>query len=107
MKEKNPHLKTLLSVGGWTWFTEFSDVALTANSRAKFARSAAKLMHDNHFDGIDVDWEFPVEGGSEQMTHRQRPDDRVNLTLLMQAIRSEIGNDKLLTMAVTPNPHYY
>ena len=107
MKEKNPHLKTLLSIGGWTWSAEFSDVGLTANSRAKFAHSAAKLMQDNHFDGIDVDWEFPVEGGSEQMKHRQRPEDRVNLTLLMQAIRSEIGNDKLLTMAVTPNPHYY
>ena len=109
MKDKNPHLKTLLSIGGWTWSTGFSDMALTPASRAKFARSAAKLMHDHHFDGIDIDWEFPVQGGIEAMQAHQRPDDKINLTLLMQALRDELkryGN-KLLTMAVTPNPHYY
>ena len=84
-------------------------MALTPVSRAKFARSAAKLMHDHHFDGIDIDWEFPVQGGSEAMQAHQRPDDKINITLLMQALRDELrryGN-KLLTMAVTPNPHYY
>ena len=55
IQDKNPHLKTLLSVGGWTWSTRFSDAALTSQSRIKFARSVANLMHDHDFDAIDTD----------------------------------------------------
>ena len=105
MKKKNPHLKTLLSVGGWTWSSRFSDIALTPASRAKFARTAAQLMRDHGFDGIDIDWEFPVQGGAGNMVHRA--EDVQNYPLLMQAIRNEIGRSKLLTMAVTPNPYYH
>jgi GH18 family chitinase len=107
MKSKNPHLKTLISVGGWTWSTGFSEAASTASGRATFARSAAKFMHDHNFDGIDIDWEFPVQGGNSEMKAHQKPEDKTNLTLLMQALRDEIGRDKLLTMAVTPNPHHH
>ena len=105
IKKKNPHLKTLLSVGGWTWSVHFSDLARTSAGRARFARTAAQLMRDNGFDGIDIDWEFPVKGGSGDMIHRA--EDADNYPLLMQAIRNEIGWGKLLTMAVTPNPHYH
>jgi chitinase len=55
LKARHPHLKTLISVGGWSWSSRFSDVALTADSRAKFARSAVAFITRYGFDGIDID----------------------------------------------------
>jgi len=40
LKAAHPSLKTLISVGGWTWSTYFSNVALTPQSRHAFAVSA-------------------------------------------------------------------
>lgn len=31
----------------------------TADSRTKFATAVAKLVADNGFAGVDIDWEFP------------------------------------------------
>lgn len=62
-KQKNPHVKTLISIGGWTNNeTEkeyFPKAASTAESRQRFADSATQLMMDGGFDGIDLDWEYP------------------------------------------------
>lgn len=56
LKEKYPHIKTLISIGGWTWSSQFSDVALTDESRKKFAQSCIEFIEKYSFDGIDLDW---------------------------------------------------
>lgn len=66
LKKKNPELKTLISVGGWTWSGRFSDAALTDDSRTAFAESCAAFIRKHGFDGIDIDWEYPVSGGARQ-----------------------------------------
>ncbi|RQP24760.1 glycoside hydrolase family 18 protein [Piscinibacter terrae] len=111
LKKKSPGLKTLISVGGWEWSGQFSDVALTAESRAKFAASGVAFIRKHGFDGVDVDWEFPVAGGMESNVHR--PEDKQNFTLLMQALREALDQagreDKrhyLLTAAVGNNDSY-
>src|SRR5262249_54207935 len=63
LKKKHPHLRTLIAVGGWTLSGPFSDVALTAKSRTTFARSCVAFLVKYGFDGIDIDWEYPVGGG--------------------------------------------
>ena len=91
LKERYPHLELLMAVGGWTGSAKFSDVALTAESRAAFATSAVDLVirrWPGLFEGIDIDWEYPVRGGLP--TNVTRPEDRVNFTLLLQALRSEL-----------------
>lgn len=85
LKEKHPHLVTLISVGGWTLSGRFSDVALTAQSRAKFAQSAVDFMVTHGFDGVDLDWEYPGGGGLE--SNVSRPEDKRNYTLLLQELR--------------------
>jgi chitinase len=110
MKERNPNLKTLISVGGWTWSTYFSDVALTEASREIFVQSCVEFMLDYQFDGIDIDWEYPVEGGLE--TNIYRPEDGVNHALLMAKFRSELdrigGPGKyLLTIAAPAGSKQY
>ena len=63
LKSKNPNLKVLLSVGGWTHGTGgFSLAAKTDASRRIFAKNTLNFIKANNFDGIDIDWEYP--GGS-------------------------------------------
>ncbi|MEE2681021.1 MAG: glycosyl hydrolase family 18 protein [Planctomycetota bacterium] len=88
LREQYPHIKTLISVGGWTWSGRFSDVALTEESRARFAQSCVEFIRQYNFDGVDLDWEYPVEGGLSSNT--RRPEDGVNYTLLLQELRSQL-----------------
>lgn len=88
LKKAYPTLKTLITVGGWERSKYFSDVAATAQSRARFAKSCVVYMKDNNFDGIDIDWRYPVSGGPT--TNVSRPEDRENFTLLLAAVRDEL-----------------
>jgi GH18 family chitinase len=104
LKTRHPHLKVLISVGGWTLSSPFSDVALTAASREKFARSAVDFITRYGFDGVDLDWEYPVGGGDGGNINR--PADKQNYTLLLAELRRQLdlrgaqdGKRYLLTVA--------
>jgi chitinase len=104
LRAEHPHIKTLISVGGWTWSGRFSDVALTEQSRALFAESCVQFIRDYNFDGVDLDWEYPVEGGLG--SNIRRPEDGVNYTLLLREVRRQLdiaeiedGSEYLLTIA--------
>lgn len=112
LKKKHPQLKTLIAVGGWTLSGPFSDVALTDAARGKFARSCVRFMTKYGFDGIDVDWEYPVSGGLAG--NKTRPADKSNYTLLLAELRKELdahgkldGKSYLLTIAAPAGPGTY
>ena len=88
LKQRRPELKTLISVGGWTWSGKFSDAALTDASRTAFANSAVAFVKQHGFDGVDIDWEFPAGGG--MAGNVERPQDRANFTLLMAKLREKL-----------------
>lgn len=111
LREQNPKLRTLISVGGWTWSAKFSDAALTADARAKFASSCVDFMVQHGFDGLDIDWEYPVGGGLEGNTYRNV--DKQNYTLLLRALRAKLVEKQralgrsepyLLTIAAPAGP---
>ena len=118
LKAKNPGLRVLISLGGWTWSKEFSDVALTDASRKKFVQSCVDLYIKGNlplvdgaggpgaaagvFDGIDIDWEYPAsEGNAGNIV---RPEDGRNFTLLLREFRRQLGRGRLLTAALPADP---
>ena len=69
------------------------------------------FIREHGFDGIDVDWEFPVAGGMP--ANMRRPEDKQNFTLLLRALREQLDaaaqadhRKYLLTAAVGNNETY-
>lgn len=87
LKSKNPNLKVLVSVGGWSWSKGFSDAALTEKSRLKFAKSCAVFVDKYKLDGIDLDWEYPNQIGAGNTYRRE---DVHNFTLMLKAVREQL-----------------
>src|SRR4249919_179862 len=101
LKQKHPHLKFILSVGGWTDSGPFYEMAATPPPRPPFPQSCADFLKAfPQFDCIDLDWEHPVVGGIQP----GQPRDAHNYVLLLAAVRKAIGSDKLLTIAVSASP---
>ncbi len=87
LKQNYKQLKTLISVGGWDYSTYFSEIASSAARREAFAQSCLDFILEHGFDGVDLDWEYPVSGGAAGNINR--PQDKQNFTLLLQAIRQK------------------
>jgi chitinase len=103
LKKDNPALQVLISVGGWLGSGNFSDMALTAETRRVFIDSVIDFLDRNHLDGLDVDWEYPGLAGAGNVF---RPEDKQNYTLLLQELREsftahekKIHRQLLLTIA--------
>ncbi len=111
LKSQRPNLKTLISVGGWTWSDKFSDTAMTDARRTAFADSVVTFITQYGFDGVDIDWEYPVSGGLP--TNITRPEDKTNFTLLMAKLREKLdakgaldGRQYLLSFAGASGTFY-
>lgn len=102
LKLKNPDLKILISIGGWSWSGNFSSAALSDTSRKGFAVSAVSIIRKYALDGVDIDWEYPDQSGDG---NTYRSGDKKNYTLMFKALRDELDKagpwhqDRLLLTA--------
>ena len=94
MRSSNPDLTVLISVGGWLWSTNFSDMALTQESRSQFEDSVMEFLRRYDLDGLDVDWEYPGLPGAG---HPFRPEDKQNFTSLLKELRVRFDADSRKT----------
>ncbi|KAL5018496.1 hypothetical protein ScPMuIL_004218 [Solemya velum] len=63
LKQVNPSLKVMLAVGGWNQGSHpFLQVVNSTRSLDRFVTSTVEFLRhpDNNFDGLDLDWEYPV-----------------------------------------------
>lgn len=100
---KHPHIRGVLAVGGWG-AEGFSDACATADGRARLADSILRLMDDNGFRGVDIDWEYP---GTSAGGIKSRAEDVENWYALLTLLRAgldkrtaETGQKYTLSVAV-------
>ncbi|SHF73462.1 glycoside hydrolase family 18 protein [Dysgonomonas macrotermitis] len=103
LKSTYPHLKVMLSVGGWT-SGRFSEMAASVINRRSFVNDCKRVIDEFGLDGVDLDWEYPT---SSVAGISSSSDDTDNFTLLMKEIRGVIGEDRLLTLASACTAQYY
>ncbi|XP_055346364.1 uncharacterized protein LOC129593893 [Paramacrobiotus metropolitanus] len=91
LRNQNPRLKILISVGGWNAGSSgFSEMVSTRLKRKTFIESALRFLRKHNFDGLDINWEFPgVRGG--------RDADRNNFDLLVQELRDAVDAEPALS----------
>ncbi|RAL14759.1 chitinase [Aspergillus homomorphus CBS 101889] len=92
LKRKQSKLEVWIAIGGWdmndpghTQYT-FSDLAASGTAQDAFFNSLLSFMQSNDFDGVDLDWEYPV---SED--HGGRAGDFVNFVTLLQRLRKRLN----------------
>lgn len=106
LKQQNPDIKILPSIGGWTLSDPFFDIANDPARRATFVASAIEFIKQyDFFDGIDIDWEYP--GGNGANLNKGSAADAQGFADLMTELRTaldtlqvETGRTYQLTAAI-------
>jgi chitinase len=105
VQQKNPSVKTLLSIGGGSSNpSTFASMASQNSTRKSFIDSSIKLARSNNFLGLDLDWEYP--NTTTAMT---------NLGYLLNEWRAAVANESttsgkaalLLSAAFFYTSNYY
>ncbi|XP_013176359.1 PREDICTED: probable chitinase 2 isoform X2 [Papilio xuthus] len=100
LKEKNPNLKVLLSIGGWNEGSlKFSNLAGSPTARKTFIKSILEFLTTYGFDGIDMHWKFPTQRDG-------KPEDKDNCVTLMKEIK-EAFTPARYTLAMSVGAQYY
>lgn len=89
LKQRDPQVQVLASVGGWGGSDPFFHLAATSEGRAAFVNSAmAWLRAHPGFDGLDIDWEHPGNNGASNGVQLGSPADGERFVQLLQDLRA-------------------
>lgn len=95
LREQNPKLKIMISIGGWG-SGNFSEMAADENLRKAYCADVKRVVDKYRLDGIDLDWEYPTSSAAGISSS---PEDTENYVLLFRDMRAALGDDVLLTVA--------
>ncbi|KAK3292952.1 glycoside hydrolase superfamily [Chaetomium fimeti] len=110
LKSKDPDLKVWIAVGGWAmndpgpYRTTFSDLAKSTAAQDAFFESLITFMRRHNFDGVDLDWEYPVADDRGGI-----PEDYDNFITLVRRLRERLnrtGRDYGITLTL-PASYWY
>lgn len=89
LKNRNPNLKIIVSIGGWGWSGGFSDAVSTDSSRKILTKSAIDYLNKYDLDGLDFDWEYPSLPG---IGNPHKPEDKDNFVLMLKSMREALDS---------------
>lgn len=79
VRSKWPHLRMLISIGGW-YDSNFFSPATSDKYRASFIKSVVKFVAAFDWDGVDFDWEYPgFEHQGEPLPNMPKKGDPENV----------------------------
>jgi GH18 family chitinase len=93
LKTIDPDLKVFIAIGGWAYndpgptATTFSNLAASKEKQKTFFKSLVRFLATYNFDGIDLDWEYPVADDRSG-----RPEDYKNLPILLKNLKAALKN---------------
>lgn len=92
-------IRVVLSIQGYGDNSKnFSNAAKTSQSRATFIENIVNVVEKYHFDGVDLDWEYPG-----WFTPSKKDSEAENYTLLCQELNAALkgkNENYLLTAAI-------
>jgi chitinase len=97
LRQRNPQLKVMLSLGGWGGCKDCSPVFATKAGRKEFAISVKALNDYFGTDGIDLDWEYPAIAGYPG--HAYSAADKPAFTALVKQLRKKLGGKHEISFA--------
>ncbi len=108
LKQRDPAVQVLASVGGWGGSDPFFHLAATAAGRAAFVKHATDWLRAHPgFDGLDIDWEHPGNNGASNGVQLGSPADGEHFVALLQDLRTgldalgrDTGRRYALTVAI-------
>lgn len=97
LKKQFPHLKIMVSLGGWGGCAPCSEIFSTPEHRNTFAQTTVQLLKEFNLDGLDLDWEYPTIEGYPG--HAYSANDKQNFSELVKTLRNAMGSEYLLAFA--------
>ncbi|KAJ5958894.1 glycoside hydrolase family 18 protein [Penicillium vulpinum] len=111
LKESNAGLETWISIGGWSMndadqptATTFSDLATSSSAQKAFFKSLLSFMTTYGFDGVDIDWEYPV--ASDRSGKASDFENYPSFLKNLKAALGSTGHDYGLSITV-PSSYWY
>jgi chitinase len=98
LQKEYPYLQTFLSFGGWSKSYNYSDLVADPVARANFVKNAVAAMKEVGFNGIDLDWEYPVSGtrivndGGSETPVPGKAEDAANFAALLTELRTALDS---------------
>ena len=99
---RNQGVRVVLSIqGAGKSIANFSNAASTPENRERFAKDCVNILETYHFDGIDIDWEYPGDDHAIDS-------EKVAYSLLMEELYRQVkeANPDYLVTGALPGGAY-
>ena len=115
LKEQQPDLTIIASIGGWTLSEPFHTVITKPQYQANMAKSIRTLLETYSFlGGVQINWEYPGGYGLSGKGLSEREVEKQGYTQLLQRIKTELdllGSEKRqhfeLSIAFNASPRHH
>uniref|UniRef100_A0AAG5DHK2 chitinase n=1 Tax=Anopheles atroparvus TaxID=41427 RepID=A0AAG5DHK2_ANOAO len=104
VEQKRKGTKVTLALGGWndSLGDKYSKLVRDPSARARFVKQAVEFIEKYDFDGLDLDWEYPVCWQVD--CQKGYPDEKEGFALLVQELAVAFRpRSWLLSAAVSPS----